>query len=85
VLAELSASQDFDSRWCNGMLVLAWQRPPGWTSRAGLALAWRRVAHFGLLAPSRRLAWRVLGPRPRLMALARRIYLHGGTTVPERP
>jgi predicted O-methyltransferase YrrM len=84
VVADLRAAHDFDPRWCNGMLVLAWRRPPGWTAPSGWAIAWRRVAHLAVLEPSRRLAWRVLGPRPRLMAAAKRIYLHGGTTVQER-
>lgn len=84
VLAELPAAHDFDPRWCNGMLVLAWRRPPGWSAPAGWSLAWRRAAHLALLEPSRRVAWRVLGSRPRLMAAAKRLYLHGGTTVQDR-
>ncbi len=84
VVADLRASQDFDPRWCNGMLILAWRRPPGWTVPSGWAIIWRRAAHLAVLEPSRRLAWRGLGPRPRLMAAAKRLYLHGGTAVQER-
>jgi predicted O-methyltransferase YrrM len=84
VVADLRATQDFDPRWCNGMLILAWRRPPGWTAPSGWAITWRRAAHLAVLEPSRRIAWRVLGPRPRLMAAAKRLYLHGGTAVQGR-
>jgi predicted O-methyltransferase YrrM len=84
VVADLRAAHDFDPRWCNGMLILAWRRPPGWKAPSGWAITWRKAAHRVVLEPTRRIAWRVLGPRPRLMAFAKRIYLHGGTAVQGR-
>jgi predicted O-methyltransferase YrrM len=84
VVAEMSAAADFDPRWCNGLVVLAWQRPPGWQAPGGWELAWRRWAHLYLLAPVRSLAYRVLPRHPRLMRLTAKVYLHGGTQVPTR-
>ena len=81
VVAEMQAERDFDPRWCNGLLVLAWRRPPGWQAPGGWEVAWRRWAHLWALAPARRVAYRVLPGRPRLMACVRRAYLHGGTNV----
>lgn len=85
VVAELPAETDFDPRWCNGLVVLAWERPPGWRRPGGWEVAWRRWAHLGVLAPARSLAYRVLPRHPRLMRLVARVYLHGGTRVPARP
>ena len=84
VVADLSADTDFDPRWCNGLLVLAWQRPARWEVPGGWEVTWRRWAHLGLLAPVRSMAYRLLPRHPRLMRLVARIYLHGGTRVPRR-
>ena len=73
---------DFDPRWCNGLAVLAWRRPPGWRPPSGWELFWRRWAHLAVLAPARSLAYRVLPRHPRLMRLVEKVYLHGGTAVP---
>ena len=81
VVAEMKAEQDFDPRWCNGLLVLAWQRPDGWRAPGGWAVFWRTWAHLLVLAPARRAAYRVLPRHPRLSGLVRRVYLHGGTSV----
>jgi predicted O-methyltransferase YrrM len=81
VVAEMTAEQDFDPRWCNGLLVLAWRRPDGWRAPGGWPVFWRRWSHLLVLAPMRRAAYRVLPRHPRLTQLARRIYLHGGTSV----
>lgn len=82
VIAEMPAEHDFDERWCNGLLVLAWRRPRHWRAPGGWEVAWRRWAHLAVLAPLRRVGYRVLPRHPRLMRLALRIYLHGGTSVP---
>jgi predicted O-methyltransferase YrrM len=81
VLAEMNAAEDFDPRWCNGLLVLAWRRPDDWSAPDGWAVFWRRWAHLLVLAPARRAAYRVLPRHPRLTNLVRRVYLHGGTSV----
>ncbi|HTE72480.1 MAG TPA: class I SAM-dependent methyltransferase [Actinomycetes bacterium] len=82
VVAEMTVSTDFDPRWCNGLVVLAWQRPPDWVVPSGWEVVWRRWAHLGLLAPLRSLAYRVLVRHPRVTRLVAKIYLHGGTRVP---
>jgi predicted O-methyltransferase YrrM len=82
VVAEMPAEHDFDERWCNGLLVLAWRRPGDWRPPGGWEVAWRRWAHLAVLAPMRRVAYRLLPRHPSLMRLAMRVYLHGGTTVP---
>jgi predicted O-methyltransferase YrrM len=84
VLFEIRADEDFDPRWCNGLLVLAWQRPERWTPPGGWPVRWRRTVHLTVLEPARRLAYRLLAGRPRLTELVKRVYLHGGTTVPSR-
>jgi predicted O-methyltransferase YrrM len=81
VVAEMQAEDDFDPRWCNGLLVLAWRRPAGWTPPGGWPVFWRTWAHLLVLAPARRAAYRVLPRHPRLSNLVRRVYLHGGTSV----
>jgi predicted O-methyltransferase YrrM len=83
VVAEMRAVHDFDPRWCNGLLVLAWRRPSHWQAPGGWEVLWRRLLHATVLEPARRFAYRVLPRSPQLMRLARRLYLHGGTSVPE--
>ncbi len=85
LLFDLVAERDFDPRWCNGVKVFGWQRPPGWRPPAGWDVAWRRAAHLYALDPARHLAWQVLPRYPRLMAAVRRAYVHGGTSVPPAP
>lgn len=83
VVADLAAETDFDPRWCNGLLVLGWRRPPGSRPPLGWELTWRRAAHFGLLAPARSLAYRFLPRFPHVRRLVEKVYLHGGTSVPD--
>ena len=83
IVAEMPAEHDFDDRWCNGLVVLAWRRPADWQTPGGWEVAWRRWAHLAVLAPLRRAAYRVLPRYPRLMRLALGLYLHGGTSVPD--
>lgn len=84
LLFDLAAEIDFDPRWCNGVKVYGWQRPPGWRPARGFEVAWRRAAHLYFLDPARHLAWDVLPRYPRLLEGVRKLYLHGGTSVPER-
>ncbi len=83
LLFDLAAEHDFDSRWCNGVKVFGWQRPVAWRPPRGLDVAWRRAVHLYALEPARHLAWQVLPRYPRLMAATRRLYVHGGTSVPD--
>jgi predicted O-methyltransferase YrrM len=83
LLYDFRASHDFDPRWCNGVKVFAWRRPPGWMPPAGLDLRWRRVLHLYAQEPAMNLAWRVLPGMPRVSRVLKRLYLHGGTSVPE--
>lgn len=83
VVAEMPAASDFDARWCNGLLILSWHRPAGWAPPNGWEVAWRKWVHLAVLAPLRKVAYRVLPRHPRLLDLVRRAYLHGGTKVPE--
>ena len=83
LVADLTAAHDFDPRWCNGVKVYAWKRPEGWTPPGGTEVAWRRLAHLYALDPARHLAWQVLPRFPRVMAAAKKLYVHGGTSVPQ--
>jgi predicted O-methyltransferase YrrM len=82
LVADLAAEHDFDPRWCNGVKVYAWSRPAGWQAPAGFEVAWRRYCHLYALEPARHLAWQVLPRFPKVMAAAKRAYVHGGTSVP---
>jgi hypothetical protein len=81
LLFDLRAERAEDPRWCNGVKVYAWRRPPR-TARPRLDLAWRRPAHLYLHEPALATAWRVLPRHPRLSAALKRVYLHGGSEVP---
>jgi predicted O-methyltransferase YrrM len=85
VVADIAADEDFDARWCNGLLVLEWERPLGWRAPGGWHVEWRRLTHLWLLAPMRTAAYALLRNRPRLASWAGRLYLHGGTRVARRP
>ena len=82
LIFDLAAETDFDPRWCNGVKVYSWQRPPGWSAPGGWEIAWRRAVHLYALDPARHLAWTVLPRYPRVMAAVRRAFVHGGTSVP---
>ena len=45
-------------------------------------LAWRRGLHLYAHEPALTFAWRVLPRFPRLSATLKRLYLHGGSQVP---
>jgi predicted O-methyltransferase YrrM len=82
LLFDLRAERAEDPRWCNGVAVYQWRRPNRHRARPRLDLAWRRPAHLYLHEPAMTLAWRVLPRHPRLSALLKRLYLHGGSEVP---
>jgi predicted O-methyltransferase YrrM len=83
LLFDLRASRAEDPRWCNGVKVYAWRRPPG---RRGPRpdLAWRRPAHLYVQEPALTAAWNWLPRHPRVSAVLKRLYLHGGSEVPQR-
>jgi predicted O-methyltransferase YrrM len=83
LLFDLRAERAEDPRWCNGVKVYAWRRPSG-PRGPRLDLAWRRIAHLNLQEPALTAAWRILPRHPRLSAALKRVYLHGGSEVPER-
>jgi predicted O-methyltransferase YrrM len=82
LLYDLSADRPEDPRWCNGVAVYAWNRPPGRRSRPGRDLTWRRLAHLYVHEPAMNLAWSFLPRHPRLSAALKKLYLHGGSQVP---
>ncbi len=83
LLFDIRAEQQYDPRWCNGVKVYAWRRPPRWRPPTGLDVRWRRVAHLYGQEPIMNVAWRTLPRVPRIEKVLRRLYLHGGTSVPE--
>ncbi|HST65139.1 MAG TPA: class I SAM-dependent methyltransferase [Mycobacteriales bacterium] len=83
LLFDLRAERAEDPRWCNGVKVYAWRRPPGARrARSRPDLVWRRIAHLYLHEPALVAAWRILPRYPRLSAALKRVYLHGGSEVP---
>jgi len=83
LLFDLAADRQYDPKWCNGMKVYAWRRPAGWRPPARADLAWRRGLHLYAHEPALTFAWRVLPRFPRLSATLKRLYLHGGSQVPD--
>ena len=83
LLLDLRAEGDYDSRWCNGVKVYAWRRPRAWSMPDGVDVRWRRALHLHVHEPALTFAWRTLPRYPRLSAVLKRIYLHGGSRVPE--
>ena len=83
LLYDFRARHDFDPLWCNGVKVYAWRRPERWRAPAGLDVTWRRIAHLYGQEPVMNFAWRTLPRYPRVSAVLKRAYLHGGTSVPE--
>lgn len=81
LLFDLRAGRAEDPRWCNGVKVYAWHRPPGARPRRP-DLAWRRIAHLRLQEPAMVAAWGFLPRHPRLSAALKRVFLHGGSEVP---
>ncbi len=80
-LFDLRAERPEDPRWCNGVKVFAWHRPAA-VRRVRADLAWRRLAHLHVHEPALAAAWRLLPRHPRLSAVLKRVYLHGGSEVP---
>jgi predicted O-methyltransferase YrrM len=82
LLYDIRAETDYDPRWCNGLKVYAWRRPPQWRPVQGLDVRWRRIAHLYGQEPVMHLAWRTVPRMPRLEKALRVLYSHGGTSVP---
>lgn len=83
LLHDFRAEHDFDPLWCNGVKVYAWRRPRNWQRPDGFDVTWRRLAHIYGQEPIMNLAWRTLPKVPRVSAVLKKAYLHGGTSVPE--
>lgn len=83
LLYDFRASADFDPRWCNGVKVFAWRRPTSWSPPAGIDIQWRKMAHLYIHEPALHLAWRVVPKYPRLSSTLKKLYHHGGSSVPQ--
>ncbi len=82
VLRDIRAARDHDDRWANGLLVLAYRRPPGAPRRAAADVRWRRLVQVRLRGPATALVWRTLHRFPGLVPLAKRLVPKGSRTVP---
>jgi predicted O-methyltransferase YrrM len=81
-LRDIRAPRDHDSRWANGMLLLAYRRPPGAAHRMTGDVRWRRAVQVHLRAPATALVWRSLHRLPWLVPLAKRLVPKRSRTVP---
>jgi predicted O-methyltransferase YrrM len=82
VLRDIRAVTDHDERWANGLLVLAYHRPPGAPRRMAPDVRWRRHVQVRLRGPATALVWRTLHRFPRLVPLAKRLVPKSSRTVP---
>jgi hypothetical protein len=73
VLRDIRAQGDHDPRWGNGMLVLAYRRPPGRPRAMTADVRWRRLLQAHLRAPATRFVWQALYRYPRLVPIAKRL------------
>ncbi len=73
VLRDIPAERDHDPRWANGLLVLAWRRPPGSLHRMGPDVRWRRLLQVHARGPATSVIWRALNRFPALVPLATRL------------
>lgn len=85
LVADIRAERDYDPRWCNGLKLYAWRRPPGWRAQEGLDVRWRQAAHLYGQEPMMHLAWRTVPRLPRVEKALRVVWSHGGTSVPSDP
>ncbi len=81
VLRDVRAEGDHDPRWANGLLVLAWRRPPGWLPRMGADVRWRRLLQVYGRGPATSVVWRALNRFPGLVPLATRLVPKRSRTV----
>ena len=81
VLRDIRAQGDHDPRWANGLLVLAWRRPPGSLPRLGADVRWRRLLQVHARGPATSVVWRALNRFPGLVPLATRLVPKRSRTV----
>jgi hypothetical protein len=81
VLRDIRAERDHDPRWANGLLVLAWRRPPGSLRRMGADVRWRRLLQVYVRGPATSAIWRTLHRFPALVPVAMRLVPKRSRTV----
>ena len=82
VLRDIRAASDHDPLWANGLLVLAYRRPPGAAGRMAADVRWRRLVQVHARGPATTLIWRALHRFPWLVPLAKRLVPRRTRTVP---
>jgi predicted O-methyltransferase YrrM len=85
VVRDIRAPREYDEIWGNGLLVLAYRRPPGAPRRMGPDVRWRRAVQVGARQPTRSVIFRTLHRFPFLVPLAQRLVPKGPRTVPAGP
>jgi predicted O-methyltransferase YrrM len=82
VVRDIRTPREHDPIWGNGLLVLAYHRPPGAPRRMAPDVRWRRQLQTRLRGPARGLGLRALNRWPRLMPVVSRVLRKGPRTVP---
>jgi hypothetical protein len=81
VLRDIRAETDHDPRWANGLLALAYRRPPGAPRRLAGDVRWRRLLQVYARGPATTVVWRALHWFPWLVPLAVRLVPKRSRTV----
>lgn len=82
VVRDIRTPREHDPIWGNGLLVLAYHRPPGAPRRMAADVRWRRQLQTRLRGPARAVGLRVLNRWPQLMPLVGRLLRKAPRTVP---
>jgi hypothetical protein len=82
VVRDLPAESDHDPRWANGLLALAYRRPPGAAAAMAPDVRWRRLVQAYARGPATSMVWRALNRWPKLVPLAVKIVAKRSRTVP---
>jgi Methyltransferase domain len=85
VLRDMRAERDHDPRWGNGLMVLAWRRPPGSLPRMAVDVRWRRLVQVHARGPATSVIWRALNRFPALVPVATRLVPKRSRTVRREP